>query len=252
MDGIHLTKEEYNYLDLTSEELNKMIDKRYYQRKANLLDREFIHNVEICIADEILSNYLKARNKVEKNRKKFLSLRSKKKAVENERFFKRMYETELSLAQKHKKKRVYDLMKKIIGQILESPEKMKKLQKKIQKVGTMFKEMKRDTQKLKTMYGLLTPNQLEHYRHPHSKVMKKMNMKERRAKSSYIESRRTKKIRERRNSLIIKIQNEEKKFRVKRNTISKITDQNQFMKCYSGGPLFQKNNNVINHSLIYL
>lgn len=238
MDGHFLTEEQFNYLDLTSEELNKMVDKRHYQARTNLLDREFIHNVEVCIADEILSNYFHARKKVIKNRKKFLSLRSKKKSVRNERFFKRMYETELNSAQLHKKKRVYMLLKKIIQKILDSPERMEELQKKVKKVAKMFKEMKCNTEKINTMYGMMTVNELKHFRHPHSKILKKMGMKEpRKRRSNSVEVYK-------RNPYLEKIKKTEKKFRLNTSNVNKVSNRKQFMKCYSGGPLFNNNNGV--------
>lgn len=229
LDGLNLSKQEYKYLDLTSEELNKTVDKRHYQIRANLLDPDFIHNVEVCIADEILTNYLKARKKVISNRKKFLSLRTKKKATSNERFFKKLYETELKPAQLHKKKRVYSLIKKTINQILQDPKKLKKLQLRIKKVAKLFKEMKRDTEKINTMHGEMTINQLEHFRHPHSKIFKKRGMRKKRQSYSFTR---------RRNPAMDRINKEEKKFRVKSSTISKLSGKEQFIKCFSTGPLF--------------
>lgn len=224
-----MSKQEYKYLDLTSEELNKTVDKRYYQLRTNLLDPDFIHNVEVCIADEILSNYLKARSKVIANRKKFLSLRSRKKSTDNDRFFKKLYETELNPAQMHKKKRVYSLIKKTINQIIEDPKKLKKLQMRIKKVAKLFKDMKRNTEKINTMHGEMTINQLEHFRHPHSKIMKKRGMRKKRMTYSF---------ERRRNPEIDRITKEEKRFRVKSSTISKISERKQFIKCFSTGPLF--------------
>lgn len=45
MGGRYLTAEEHKYLNLTSEELNKMIDRPFYQKAVNCLETDYIQDV---------------------------------------------------------------------------------------------------------------------------------------------------------------------------------------------------------------
>ena len=47
MEGGGLSAAEHKYLNLTSEELNKMIDRLFYQRAVNHLESEYIEDVAV-------------------------------------------------------------------------------------------------------------------------------------------------------------------------------------------------------------
>ena len=78
MGGRYLTAEEHKYLNLTSEELNKMIDRPFYQKAVNCLENDYIEDIENCIADDILLNYMKIRKKLKNQRKKYLKRKCSK------------------------------------------------------------------------------------------------------------------------------------------------------------------------------
>ena len=72
-DGKTLTEKEVQFLALTSQELNKFIDKEQYQRFVNRFSSDFINQLEINIAEQILSDYYDTRQVVFNKREQFLN-----------------------------------------------------------------------------------------------------------------------------------------------------------------------------------
>lgn len=72
MDGIVLTSSELKYLALTSETLNRFLDRKDYQQCTNILENEFIDDIEMCIAQEILDNYYDLKRMLMGERNKYL------------------------------------------------------------------------------------------------------------------------------------------------------------------------------------
>ena len=60
-DGQNLTDKEVKFLAMTSQELNRFLDKEVYQKYVNILCPEFIKQLEINITEQILEEYHKAR-----------------------------------------------------------------------------------------------------------------------------------------------------------------------------------------------
>ena len=76
-DGHILTEKELKFLSLTSQELNRFIDKDLYQKYVDLLTPEFIGQLEINISEQIIEDYLKAREIIVKEREKYLVKKNK-------------------------------------------------------------------------------------------------------------------------------------------------------------------------------
>jgi hypothetical protein len=54
-----MTKEELNYLDITSNLTHKFIDKTFYKKMVQVIDKKTIAQLEIDLVNQILDNYLK-------------------------------------------------------------------------------------------------------------------------------------------------------------------------------------------------
>lgn len=76
-DGHILTEKELKFLSLTSQELNRFIDKDLYQKYVDLLSPEFISQLETNISEQIIEDYHKARDILVKEREKFLVKKNK-------------------------------------------------------------------------------------------------------------------------------------------------------------------------------
>lgn len=59
MDGQWITKEELNYLTVTSEFTNKILDKRYYNYKISKLNPKVINKLEVEISNDIINKHHK-------------------------------------------------------------------------------------------------------------------------------------------------------------------------------------------------
>ena len=68
MDGRLLTDYEIKYLALTSESLNRFLDKKHYQKSLNFLTKDFVEQVEMTIAEEIIGEYYKIKNRIKLKR----------------------------------------------------------------------------------------------------------------------------------------------------------------------------------------
>ena len=247
MDGVHLTAEQYEYLNVTSEELNKMIDKKHFQLSVNLLDSDFIQNVrlsslnpshwsckvELCIADEIISEYMTVRNKLKKKRTEFLKQKSLATATKNDRFYNSRYTDAFSNEQKQRKRRLKHITKQIAEGLLLEPKRKERILKRITKLIKQSNIIKQELINQESMYGLMTHHELEKKRHPHSKLMlKKGQTKGSRRQTRAMLQASLQKFE--RNLLAIK--KEEKRFKVDRNKVVKNINQKLFIGCYSTGP----------------
>ncbi len=108
-DGQLLSEKEVQFLALTSQELNKFIDKERYQKYVDLLSPEFINQLEINITEQILDDYYKAREVVSNKRERYLEHKneSTKKKIEKNSldFFDRTSKPGLSF-QRHQQQSV--------------------------------------------------------------------------------------------------------------------------------------------------
>ena len=118
-DGQLLSEKEVQFLALTSQELNKFIDKDLYQKYVDLLSPEFINQLEINITEQILDDYYKAREVVSNKRERFLEEKNeatKKKIVANTLdFLQKSSSPGLSFQRYQQKKVKKQIMKQLSG-----------------------------------------------------------------------------------------------------------------------------------------
>lgn len=67
-----MTKEELNYLDMTSNLTHKFIDKTFYKKMVQVIDKKTIAQLEIDLVNQILDNYLKIKQYIECRRDDYL------------------------------------------------------------------------------------------------------------------------------------------------------------------------------------
>lgn len=72
MNGHWMTLEEIKYICMTSVTLNLFLNKKFYQKASDILDPDFINEIEINIADQITRSYYNIQDQVKDNRKIFL------------------------------------------------------------------------------------------------------------------------------------------------------------------------------------
>lgn len=105
------------FLALTSQELNKFIDKELYQKYVDLLSPEFVNQLEINITEQILDDYYKAREVVSNKRERYLEDKneSTKKKIEKNTldFFDRASKPGLSFQRYQQKSVKKQIMKQL-------------------------------------------------------------------------------------------------------------------------------------------
>lgn len=82
MEGDSLTAKEIKYLALTSHELNMFIDHAQYQSYVELINPEFIHQLEVNISEQILENYRNSRSMVISKREEYYFKKNNKARIE--------------------------------------------------------------------------------------------------------------------------------------------------------------------------
>ena len=116
-DGQLLSEKEVQFLALTSQELNKFIDKELYQKYVDLLSPEFVNQLEINITEQILDDYYKAREVVSNKRERYLEEKneSTKKKIEKNTldFFDRSSKPGLSFQRYQQKSVKKQIMKQL-------------------------------------------------------------------------------------------------------------------------------------------
>ncbi|KAL4429067.1 hypothetical protein ABPG74_022153 [Tetrahymena malaccensis] len=105
--GEWLTEEELKFLANTSELLNSCVDKDFMQKAVNIVNPDLIDNMELGLAEQILSNYEDAKQAIKKARQKFINQKqekqqewlrdqyqkahNQKKKIQNAHFYRRYY-----------------------------------------------------------------------------------------------------------------------------------------------------------------
>ncbi|KAL4470848.1 hypothetical protein ABPG72_016394 [Tetrahymena utriculariae] len=106
-NGEWLTEEELKFLANTSELLNSCVDKDFMQKAVNIVNPDLIDNMELGLAEQILSNYEDAKQAIKKARQKFINQKQEKqqewlryqyqkasnqrKKIQNAHFYRRYY-----------------------------------------------------------------------------------------------------------------------------------------------------------------
>jgi len=117
LDGHVLKPSEIRYLTYTSESLNRFLDRSTYQTGINLLQTEIIEDIEVLIAEEILTGYFRIRNFIKQQRNEFLKQKNKlqaekaayerdqesRKKLEADTLYKRIRQQEIARTQSEKK-----------------------------------------------------------------------------------------------------------------------------------------------------
>lgn len=112
-----LKSSEIRYLTYTSESLNRFLDRPTYQTGINLLQTDIIEDIEVLIAEEILTGYFRIRNFIKHQRNGFLKQKNKqqaekaayekdqesRKAIEADTLYKRVRQQQVARTQSEKK-----------------------------------------------------------------------------------------------------------------------------------------------------
>jgi hypothetical protein len=183
-DGLWLTENELKYLSLTSE-MNRFLDKEFYQKAVNLCDPEIQNNIEMNIAESIVKNYNQIREIILKARRVFLKSENLKSRALNQEFLKRVEEENERLANMQKIRKMLESNKQSAQRRLQKIENEYKAKEKNNKNLFVYK-MKR---RLRSIQRDIKEEETEgaHRRKDHDKEMlKELNkMKEDRKQRFY-------------------------------------------------------------------
>lgn len=222
-DGQPLSSSEYKYLALTSEVLNAHLDQQEYKEYLSVLDPDFVADVEMALASEILEGYYSVLRELKEARGKYFrrEMCRKKRSILN---------TPLKKIGTNKR----DLLDKRLREIYN-----REVKKYLKDKQSVLDAKKRylgywSQQKLFFERNLCKAQRARSVdrraRHPHSKILRK-----------YPEPKHNFLSREQK----IKIKKEETVYRRKRED-GYIISKRSFLKTYSNGPLsFQKHNRHI-------
>ncbi|EAS07494.2 IQ calmodulin-binding motif protein (macronuclear) [Tetrahymena thermophila SB210] len=125
--GEWLTEDELKFLANTSELLNSCVDKDFMQKAVNIVNPDLIDNMELGLAEQILSNYEDAKQAIKKARQKFIN----QKQEQQQEWLRDQYEKAQNQIKKIQNAKFYRRYYRIFTVLLDKMEKEQKFADKL-------------------------------------------------------------------------------------------------------------------------
>ena len=243
-DGQNLTEQELKYLELTSETLNRFLDKEEYQNATLMLDPDFLdyvvsfdHQLEVTVAEEILENYFLLRDKLKAARTKYMkqNIIEQKKSIEASRRSVERAENEEGKSRRSASNNNHMAYRRQMERVIKGEKTLKELQKSIGP-GSLSKDfVERNFTGFQTCkkagYRDMSQKEYKHMNHPPSKLIQDpyKNTDPTYMLSKFIQDRGT----------------YEQSYRLFTRDKSKLANKNSFIGFYYNGPLSRQSNRMV-------